>query len=915
MTIVGIDFRRILAAVMMSMCFQQSPLHSSDVQWTSNRSGEWHDAANWSTAPLLPGLTDDVIIDVPSAEVSVDYNTGTSQILSLQSTDDFSISGGTLRITGDSASQVSGRFTMNNSTLSLNGSTFAASGPTSISNAVLDTRAGELRVPNLSEYANTSTTSINSINNSLVELNGLTGMSVGGGMTIAARQGSRILAPNLSEIVRTTTRNFTVHVEDAGSVIDLSSALNFGDGGINRVIVENAGQLTWGNPTAVNGIDLKVVGSGILQISQISEANDAALEANGGAIVAMPSLTGFSTTGRGNFRSIGENSLLDLSEIRQITLDGSLPITAQFGGKIDIRNLVDIDSVGNGRISLSVDGPDSTIDLSSLSTESRHALRNINVENEGSVLWGNPTLLKNANLRVSGNGTIHTASIASIENSEIAAFTNATLSFPALTTFSDSGNSSLTASGSNAVLDLTNLTQLTTDGIQIIARDSGRIDLNNLARVTTTGNIFVRASSDGIVDLSGIEAFGANSINVIHVEDGGEVVWANPTTVSAMRLDISGTGKLQTTQLTRIDDSSLNVDRGATLTLPAVREISTSRFNEFVATGSGTALDLRNLAKLTLGDNFSIVARDGASIDLSSLIDFEQSGHSLSILVSGENATIDLSGLEQANGGTIRANDGRILMGTTTTVRDGVIELEGGGAVETNHLILAGGTRLLGSGTILGSLTVEEGLINPQLITDATIQLPIEGDLTQSSLSHLNFDMVSLEDHDLITVSGTAQIDGRITLRAADDFQPSLGETIDVLTAASVTGNFTQIDNVGIPGTLLGYAPIYGPDKVSFRASLIADVNLDNEFNSTDLILIFQAGQYEDGIEDNSTWFEGDWTGDGDFGTADLIAAFQTGVFETGPVAAATPIPETTGLLGPALCLLIGIARKHKRNA
>jgi hypothetical protein len=55
------------------------------------------------------------------------------------------------------------------------------------------------------------------------------------------------------------------------------------------------------------------------------------------------------------------------------------------------------------------------------------------------------------------------------------------------------------------------------------------------------------------------------------------------------------------------------------------------------------------------------------------------------------------------------------------------------------------------------------------------------------------------------------------------------------------------------------------------------DANLDGVFNSNDLVLVFQAGQYEDTIVGNSGWSSGDWNCDGEFGTSDLVAAFQAG--------------------------------------
>lgn len=59
------------------------------------------------------------------------------------------------------------------------------------------------------------------------------------------------------------------------------------------------------------------------------------------------------------------------------------------------------------------------------------------------------------------------------------------------------------------------------------------------------------------------------------------------------------------------------------------------------------------------------------------------------------------------------------------------------------------------------------------------------------------------------------------------------------------------------------------------------DTNLDKRFDSTDLVLVFQAGQYEDSGVLNSGWRQGDWNCDGEFGTQDLVLAFQGGAYAT----------------------------------
>ncbi len=59
----------------------------------------------------------------------------------------------------------------------------------------------------------------------------------------------------------------------------------------------------------------------------------------------------------------------------------------------------------------------------------------------------------------------------------------------------------------------------------------------------------------------------------------------------------------------------------------------------------------------------------------------------------------------------------------------------------------------------------------------------------------------------------------------------------------------------------------------------VGDVNRDGRFDSSDLVAVFEAGEYEDDLAENSTWIDGDWNGDGDFTSDDVILAFQQGKY------------------------------------
>ena len=90
---------------------------------------------------------------------------------------------------------------------------------------------------------------------------------------------------------------------------------------------------------------------------------------------------------------------------------------------------------------------------------------------------------------------------------------------------------------------------------------------------------------------------------------------------------------------------------------------------------------------------------------------------------------------------------------------------------------------------------------------------------------------------------------------------PTLDDTFDITSDGVVDHNDRDKLVVDILGTNYG------------------DANLDGAFDSRDIVAVFSAGEYEDGISGNSTWAEGDWNGDGEFGTRDWVLAFMSGEY------------------------------------
>ena len=166
------------------------------------------------------------------------------------------------------------------------------------------------------------------------------------------------------------------------------------------------------------------------------------------------------------------------------------------------------------------------------------------------------------------------------------------------------------------------------------------------------------------------------------------------------------------------------------------------------------------------------------------------------------------------------------------------------------------------------------------------------------------------------------------------------------LSSEEIQAAFDAITNPGIPGDFNGNSELdvddinqlsanvrAGTNDVAFdlngddavdgedrrvwikelRQTWIGDSNLDGEFNSSDFVLVFQAGQYEDADPLNSNWETGDWNGDGDFTSNDFVVAFQDGGFEKGPlVAAAVPEPAISAWI---VALVAGAAGSRRKTA
>ncbi|MEZ6119480.1 MAG: hypothetical protein R3C28_23325 [Pirellulaceae bacterium] len=216
---------------------------------------------------------------------------------------------------------------------------------------------------------------------------------------------------------------------------------------------------------------------------------------------------------------------------------------------------------------------------------------------------------------------------------------------------------------------------------------------------------------------------------------------------------------------------------------------------------------------------------------------------------------------------------------------------------------------------------IDLSTFDPMLVDFLGIQVDRTPDQLEMSLQvNLEIEMIVDDIPILGSVPVTISIDG--AGRAVTAITSSPGdfdgdgllttEDIDRLAEAFRTQNPDPVFDVNTDGKLDASDHRFWIEIL--RNTYVGDTNLDGEFNSSDFIAVFQAGQYEDDVALNSTWATGDWNGDAEFDSADFVAAFRTGGYELGPRTGVRSVPEPRPLGLVATTFAIFALKKRKHN-
>ncbi len=165
--------------------------------------------------------------------------------------------------------------------------------------------------------------------------------------------------------------------------------------------------------------------------------------------------------------------------------------------------------------------------------------------------------------------------------------------------------------------------------------------------------------------------------------------------------------------------------------------------------------------------------------------------------------------------------------------------------VLTGGTVAAPNVRIGPAGTLGGSSIVQApvnnaGSVSPGSPAVPAGQLTIQGTYTQTSAGTLRIDVGGASpgtQHDVLAVTGVANLGGTLHVTAIDGFVPNAGSTFTILTASSRVGTFSSVTGA-FPGG--SWEAVYEPNAVKIRAAgaCPGDANGDRVVDFLDLNIV-----------------------------------------------------------------------------
>ena len=192
---------------------------------------------------------------------------------------------------------------------------------------------------------------------------------------------------------------------------------------------------------------------------------------------------------------------------------------------------------------------------------------------------------------------------------------------------------------------------------------------------------------------------------------------------------------------------------------------------------------------------------------------------------------------------TMTLNGDNIHTGNTT-IRAGSMLVNGTHVGGANYNINGG--LLGGSGIIDANVNLNSGTLAPGAESSAATRFTIDGNLVQASGTTLAINTYS-DSSDGVDVEGTVNLAGTLDLSSADGSVMGAGDTFDIVTANSISGEF---DTVLMPEDW-SVDVIYSDTFVRLQVQLLllGDANGNGEVNNRDItpfaLALFNRSAYQ----------------------------------------------------------------------
>ncbi len=230
------------------------------------------------------------------------------------------------------------------------------------------------------------------------------------------------------------------------------------------------------------------------------------------------------------------------------------------------------------------------------------------------------------------------------------------------------------------------------------------------------------------------------------------------------------------------------------------------------------------------------------------------------------------TGLLRASGGNINIGQGAFTTSGTVVAEAGrKIDRTSGSFVQTGGTVFANGEIevdsnaydlqagvLGGTGLVDSNVTNGDGAVSPGLSAGI---LTIEGSYTQGLLGEFSVEIGGTNvgtEYDRLVVTGTANLDGRISITRLETQPLIIGASFTVLTAGTVSGTFGTVEVIGMPPAR-DFIVTYTPTSVvvTIAEGCPADWNGDEGVDDLDIAAFFSDFEQgnadvnlDDGVDD-----------------------------------------------------------------